>query len=70
MSVATAAVLVEEPPEFEFKDGLFWVCDCQGRRVMLPAVFFRSFHGAARALQAYHTRSGAEIVEFPKIAAV
>jgi hypothetical protein len=57
-----APALIEEPPEFEFRSGLFYVTDCSGVRVFLPAIFFQTFHGAAQVMQDYHARAEATVI--------
>ena len=45
------AVLIEEPPEFEFRNGLFYIVDDAGARALRPHIFLHSFRRAARAIQ-------------------
>jgi hypothetical protein len=65
-----AAVICEQPVEFEYRSGLFFVRNpATGQRsAMLPHIFYKSFHNAAKAMQDYHSREGAEIIEFPRAA--
>jgi hypothetical protein len=61
-----ACFFVEEPPEIELRDGLFYVVQCVGdyrfERVMRPSTFARAVWRCEQALSAF--RSGSNIVEF------
>lgn len=60
-----ACFFVDEPPEIEFRDGLFHVIYAAGEktieRVMLPSVFARTIWRGEQALATF--RKGAEVVE-------
>jgi hypothetical protein len=64
------AVLVEEPPLWEFRGGHFFVtCEQSGIcRAYPPNVFFRTFAGMAEVAKEYKF-GGAEIVQFADHAA-
>lgn len=62
------AILVEEPPEVEFRGGVFYVRDGAGCRAMLPTTFFVGFQNASKAMQDYWARPEGEVVEFPRLA--
>lgn len=70
-------IFVEEPPEFEYRGGLFYIRqriseDRVLERVMRPHVMFRAFQFAAQAIQDYHAVEGAEeddasgVIQFPR----
>ena len=65
MQPNTKAFYVEEPPEIEYRDGLFHVIQIIGdhryERVMLPHVFAKALWRAEQALSQF--RSGANVVE-------
>jgi hypothetical protein len=50
--------LVEEPPEFEYSDGLFYVCDKRSGiyRVYLPTVFFQTIAAMAQCARQHRFR--------------
>lgn len=60
-----ASYLIEEPPEFELRDGLFYVRQTIGdetyERVMRPSTFARLVWRGEQALALF--RSGANVVE-------
>jgi hypothetical protein len=60
-----AVFYVEDPPEIEFRDGLFHLATTIGgmrfERVMLPHVFAKSIWRGEQALRLF--RSGANVVE-------
>jgi hypothetical protein len=60
------AVLVEEPPVWEFRGGHFFVtCEQSGVcRAYPPNVFFRTFADMAEAARQYKFTS-AEVIQFP-----
>jgi hypothetical protein len=68
--VQPAAVICEAAVEFEYRSGLFFISDPNtgSRRAMQPHIFYKSFRNAAKAMQDYHSREGAEIIEFPRAA--
>jgi hypothetical protein len=61
-----ATFFVDEPPEFEYRDGLFRVVVMVGgqriERVMQPSTFARSVWRAEQALALF--RSGANVAKF------
>lgn len=63
-------MLLEEPPEFELRGGLFYITDRMGdvtiRRAMRPHVFFATIAGAVEQSRKYRS---AEIVSLPLHAA-
>jgi hypothetical protein len=64
------ALVCEQPLEFLYRDGLFYVSDptsggCQAFR---PHTFLASFHNAGQAMQDYYARRTAEVIDFPKAA--
>lgn len=69
-------MFVEEPPEFEYRSGLFHIRqrvspNCVLERVMRPHVMFRAFQRAAQAIQDYHNAEGGEadptgVIQFPR----
>lgn len=70
MEVCFCTVLVEEPPEYVFDGGLFYVRDASGIRVMRPNTLLVAFGRCAEAIQAYHSAEypTGEIVQFPRSA--
>lgn len=60
-------VLIEEPPEFEFEAGLFYVhCGATGTcRAYRPRTFFAALAGMAGAARKYRL-SGGEVVPFKR----
>jgi hypothetical protein len=64
-----ACFFIEEPPEFDYRDGLFHVRQTVGdmvfERVMRPHVFILSLKRAADAA-GQHFRGGAEIIDLAK----
>ena len=69
MGQSVAAILLEEPPEVEYRNGLFYIRDAEGMvRAMRPNVMFRGFQRTAKAIQDYYAAEGAEIIEFPATA--
>lgn len=60
------AVLVEEPPAFDFRGGMFFVFDRKTgiHRAYPPSVFFRTFAAMGEAARKYRIE-GAEIIQFP-----
>jgi hypothetical protein len=66
MGQRMSAVLVEQPPEFEFRDGFFFVycpqsCVC---RAYPPHQFFKTFAAMAEVAREYRFAS-AEVIPFP-----
>lgn len=63
-----AAIVCEQACSIEYRNGLFIVDDpaMPFARAYTPDAFFRGFHNAAKALQAYHDRPEAEILPFPE----
>jgi predicted metal-dependent phosphoesterase TrpH len=68
MGSVQPAMFCETALEYEYRDGLFHITDPNTgqRRAMQPHVFHRSFHNAAKAIRDFHSREGAEIIEFPR----
>lgn len=64
---APHAVVCEEPMEYEFKDGLFYIYDptLDMRKVMRPAVMRDSIARAARCYAKFRTAVVAEVIQFP-----
>lgn len=64
-----ATFFVEEPPEFEYRDGLFRITQVVGsirvERVMSPHVYMRAVRRAVECAR-QHKFGGAEVIEFPK----
>jgi len=60
-----ASFYVDEPPEIEYRDGLFFVATTIGgmrfERVMLPSTFAKSVWRSQQALALF--RGGANVVE-------
>lgn len=67
---ATEAYFIEEPPEFDYRKGLFHVRQRIGNktfeRVMSPYVFMLALRRAAECASK-HKFGGAEIINFPGI---
>lgn len=64
-----ASFFVEEPPEFEFHDGLFHITTkiggCRFERVMRPSVFFEAIAKAVDTSRKYRGR-GAVVSIVPR----
>jgi hypothetical protein len=61
-----AVMFVDEPPEFEYRDGMFFIRQrisetCIIERVMRPSIFMQSIARAA-AVAREHRLGGAEII--------
>lgn len=58
----------DEPPEFEYRDGLFHITqaigNCRFERVMRPHVFMLTLRRAAEAASKHY--GTAEVIDFPK----
>lgn len=67
LSALAQTIIVEEPCEFEYRDGLVYVrYESVGIAFAFRTqTFFRNFASAARCMQDCHSRQGAEIIEFP-----
>lgn len=65
-----APLLVERPPDFEFRGGLFYVTDPATGifRAYRPATFFAAFAAMAEVAREFRGEHTAEIIEFPKLA--
>jgi hypothetical protein len=68
-----ARIFITEPPEIEFKDGMFHLRQkisdhCVIERVMSPHVFSKSVRAGQRALALW--RGGATVIEFSPCPAV
>jgi hypothetical protein len=63
-----ACFFIEQPPEFEYRNGLFHVTQTVGgyrfERVMRPHIFMLALRRAAECAKA-HKFGGAEIIDFP-----
>jgi hypothetical protein len=57
-----STVLVEQPPEIEFRAGLFYVVDDCGCRAYRPATFFLAIARAVEQSRQYRA-NGAEVVQ-------
>jgi hypothetical protein len=61
-----ASFFVDEPPDIELRDGLFFIIQTVGNyrfeRVMRPSTFARAVWRGEQALSAF--RSGSNVVEF------
>lgn len=61
-----AAIMCEEPCEFEYRDGLIYITDgLGGCRAYRLQTFYRMFSNAARCMQECHGAQVAEIIVFP-----
>ena len=64
-----ACFFVEQPPEFDYRDGLFHIVQTVGNyrfeRVMAPHVFMRTLRRAAECARK-HKFGGADIIPFRK----
>jgi hypothetical protein len=66
---AVAATLVEEPPQFEYRDGMFYATTFDGYcRCFRPITFFQMLAQAAQVAREYRVVSG-EVVDFAAHAA-
>lgn len=64
MGQSVPAVLVEEPPEWEFSGGHFFPTWNGQRWAFPPNVFFKKFASMAEVAREYRVGS-AEIIQFP-----
>jgi hypothetical protein len=69
-SALDAVIFVEEPPQFEIRDGLVHIVQHAGsmrlERVMSLHVFMRTIRAANKALAEYNASGGmAEVIVFP-----
>ena len=64
-----ARFFVEEPPDIEYRDGLFFVCQTIGdyrfERVMRPGVYMAALKHAAD-VAGEHFKGGAEVISLAK----
>ncbi len=57
-----AAILIEEPPEIQFRNGLFYVTCESGCRAYRPATFFAAISHAVEQSRGYRFKR-AEVVQ-------
>lgn len=63
MRIEGVSVLLEDAPEFHYANGMFYASDPSGTRAIRPHAFFKGFQRMAKAIQDYHSATGAEVVE-------